>query len=386
MPLHRLETAAAEALFDALTRRGYTIVGPTVRDGAIVLGELASPEALPIGWTEVHAPGRYRLERRGDSARFGFTVGPHAWKRFLHPSALKLWRAERSEAGGFEVRHGDGEPPRYALLGVRPCDLHAIRIQDRVFTGGVHVDHDYEERRSRAFVIAVNCTEPAGTCFCASMGTGPRAEAGFDLALTELLDGDDHAFLLEAGSEAGEAVLAELPTTPASDDEVRSATAALDAAAGRMGRVLDTDGLAEALAAQLEHPRWDEVAARCVACGNCTLACPTCFCTTVVDSTDLTGAAAERTRLWDSCFTLDYSYIHGGSVRPTTRSRYRQWLTHKLSTWWEQFGTQGCVGCGRCITWCPVGIDITEEASAIAGTRPSRATPARRDDDARPTA
>jgi sulfhydrogenase subunit beta (sulfur reductase) len=107
------------------------------------------------------------------------------------------------------------------------------------------------------------------------------------------------------------------------------------------------------------------VASRCLGCANCTLACPTCFCASVSDTTDLEGETAARVRRWDSCFTLDHSYIHGGSVRASLRARYRQWLTHKLASWIDQFGVSGCVGCGRCITWCPVGIDITEEVAAI---------------------
>ncbi|MBF0393567.1 MAG: 4Fe-4S dicluster domain-containing protein, partial [Alphaproteobacteria bacterium] len=121
-----------------------------------------------------------------------------------------------------------------------------------------------------------------------------------------------------------------------------------------------------------EHPRWDEVAKRCLTCGNCTMVCPTCFCTTVDDVTDLGGTRTERVRSWDSCFTLDFSYIHGGSVRNEGSSRYRQWITHKLSSWHDQFGSSGCVGCGRCITWCPVGIDITEEVGAIRASEEGR--------------
>jgi formate hydrogenlyase subunit 6/NADH:ubiquinone oxidoreductase subunit I len=136
-------------------------------------------------------------------------------------------------------------------------------------------------------------------------------------------------------------------------------------AAAQMGRVMDTSDIKELLYRNYEHPRWDNVAGRCLTCANCTNVCPTCFCTTVEDVTDLTGQQAERRRRWDSCFTMDFSYIHGGSIRASTKSRYRQWMTHKLATWIDQFGTSGCVGCGRCITWCPVGIDITEEVAAI---------------------
>ena len=136
-------------------------------------------------------------------------------------------------------------------------------------------------------------------------------------------------------------------------------------AAERMGRSLDPTDLRGLLARNLEHPRWDDVATRCLSCTNCTLVCPTCFCSSVEDVTDLAGEGAERNRVWDSCFSVDHSYIHGGSIRPSGRSRYRQWLTHKFGTWHDQFGTSGCVGCGRCITWCPVAIDVTEELAAI---------------------
>jgi ferredoxin len=132
-----------------------------------------------------------------------------------------------------------------------------------------------------------------------------------------------------------------------------------------MGRQLDTGGIKDLLYDNFEHPRWDDVASRCLTCGNCTMVCPTCFCFSITEVTDLAGLQAEQQRSWDSCFTVEHSNLHGGPVRVSGRSRYRQWMTHKLATWIDQFGTSGCVGCGRCITWCPVGIDITEEAAAI---------------------
>jgi ferredoxin len=257
----------------------------------------------------------------------------------------------------------DAEPePRYALLGVRPCDLRAIGIADRVLGGGA----GYAARREAAFIVAANCTEPGATCFCTSMGTGPQAGPGFDLVLTELTgEGQAHRFLVAAGSSAGSAILAELTSEPADARTEAMAASAVTHAADRMGRSMATDGLRDLMAASHQAARWEDVASRCLTCGNCTMVCPTCFCTTMEDATDLTGEHAERWQRWESCFGLDFSYLHGGSVRASPASRYRQWLTHKLGTWHDQFGSSGCVGCGRCIAWCPVGIDLTEEVAAL---------------------
>jgi ferredoxin len=362
-----IEPAELDVLVATLRARGYLVVGPTVREGAIVYEELETGSELPIGWTDRQDAATYRLERRGDEARFGYAVGPHSWKQFLFPPRVRLWQARRAGDGTLEVAEDAPDSRPLALLGVRSCDLHAIAIQDRVFMGGRVVERDYAARREDAFVVAANCFEPSGTCFCVSMGTGPRAESGYDLALTEILEGE-HRLLVEVGSARGAEVLAELESRPAAPEDIRAATRAVDGAAERMGRQMDPRDLRDLLAENLEHPRWDDVADRCLSCGNCVLVCPTCFCSTVEDHTDLSGEHAERWRTWDTCFSVDHAYIHGGSFRPSPRSRYRQWMTHKLGTWHDQFGTSGCVGCGRCITWCPVAIDITEEVAAIRGT------------------
>ena len=349
-------------LYRVLVAGGYRVIGPAVQDGAIVLRELASADELPFGWGVELAAGSYRLRRRTDDAAFGHAAGPQSWKQFLHPPREKLWSATRT-AGGFEVSEDDEQQPRYAFLGVRPCDLRAIEIQDRVLG---QPGSRYAARRGGAFVIAVNCTEPGETCFCTSLGTGPGAgQDGFDLALTETVGEGGHRFLVDVGSARGAAVIGQVPSREAAEGDVKGARTAVEAAADQMGREMDASGLRELMAGSHGAARWDDVAARCLTCGNCTLACPTCFCTSVEDSSDLTGEHAERWELWDSCFDLDFSYLHGGSVRTSPKSRYRQWLTHKLGTWHDQFGSSGCVGCGRCVVWCPVGIDLTEEVKAL---------------------
>ena len=354
-------------LLTTLAERGYRVKGPVTQGGAVTLGDLQDVNDLPAGVQDEQAPGRYRLHRNGDRALFGTTVPAAAWKRFLHPPSLRLFRAERGDNGGFEIVDEAEEPPRYAFVGVRPCDLAGIRTLDRTRTAGPFVDEHYRARRAGTFIVAVNCTRAGGTCFCDSMGTGPEAGEGYDLVLTELADGPDPVFTVDAGSEIGAEVLAEVPHRDATPEEIEAVRAGIEHARRTMGRALPLDGVKELLEASRDSAHWDDVAERCLACANCTMACPTCFCTSVEDATDLAGDAAERRQRWDSCFTTDFSYIHGGSVRPSTGTRYRQWITHKLATWVDQFGEPGCVGCGRCITWCPVGIDITAEVAALRG-------------------
>jgi ferredoxin len=355
-------------LFDALGVEGYTIVGPTVRDHAIVYSELDSVDDLPIGWTDEQEAGEYRLRRRGDEALFGYAVGQQSWKKLLFPPTTTLFQVTRSN-GSLDFVPSEMTETSYAFLGVRACELAAIAIQDRVFTGSGTVDRTYEQQRRDVFTVAVNCRVAGGTCFCVSMGTGPRCTTGYDLVLTEILEPGRHEFVLEAGSEAGERILSLLPARPAVEGDLGAVDRIVAETASNMGRFMDTDGIKELLYDNLEHPRWDQVAERCLSCTNCTLVCPTCFCSTTTDTVTLDGETAQRSRRWDSCFTMDFSALHGVAVRGGTKTRYRQWMTHKLASWYDQFGSSGCVGCGRCITWCPVGIDITEEVAAIRATQ-----------------
>ena len=354
-----------QPLLDLLRADGRRVIGPTVADGAIVMDEIVSADQLPRGWGDDQAPGRYRLVRREDDRLFGYNLGPSSPKAWTFPSLVPISRATRSE-GKVTFDPVLPEPPKIAFLGIRACEIAALRIHDRVLQGGPFVDTDYAARRADTLIVAVGCTVSAPTCFCTSMGSGPELTAGHDLAIVETEDG----LLVEAATPAGETLLAALAARVATPEERARAAHEVAATRARIGDPVALPGLKERLLAQPDHPRWAEVAERCITCGSCTSVCPTCFCTSVTQTTDLAGADVVMNRTWDSCFSPSFAKVAGGSFRSRPRDRYRQWLTHKLATWEDQFGTPGCVGCGRCVTWCPVGIDLREEAAAIAPVRP----------------
>lgn len=343
-------------LLTVLVERGYDLIGPTVRDGAIVLDRIGGLEDLPAGVGEEQGPATYRLTRRGDDRLFGWAHGPDSGKRFLFPPRETLATLRRNGSMSVEA---PGEERPFAFVGLRSCDLHAIAVQDRVF---LELDPAYRRRREQAVFVGVNCSEPGSTCFCISMGTGPRCTTGFDLALTEL---DDGGFVVETGTERGRELLGAIDAREATEGEAAAVERTAADAATRMGRELDTSDMPDLLYRNRPHPRWRDVAERCLACANCTNVCPTCFCHDVVDGVSLSGDVATRTREWASCFSQEYSWTAGESTRLSRESRYRQWLSHKFASWIDQYGVSGCVGCGRCITWCPVGIDVTEEIKAI---------------------
>ena len=348
-------------LLDLIKNDEYTLLGPRIRNQVIIYDELSSSQDLPIGWTDEQEPGHYRLKRRNDNAYFGYNLGPHSWKQFLFPPHEKLFSAKKNEK---EISVSDEtDPPiqKMAFIGVHPCEIEAMRIQDKVFNNQVAVYRQYQQRRDSLFILAVQCTHSVNTCFCTSMGTGPEAKDGYDLAVTEIVDSDHHYFLLDIGTEKGRSYCQRLQLKPAGAKECQLARDLITKNKENMKRSVDADHVHEMLLNSWDYKRWDQVSKRCVNCTNCTMVCPTCFCSETTDHSTINGKETFRCQSWDSCFTLSHSYIHGGCIRQSAKSRYRQWLTHKFGTWHDQFGLSGCVGCGRCITWCPVGIDVTEE-------------------------
>ncbi len=364
-PAQFLARADLQRLLDALRARGYRVIGPVPRDGAVVFDEIRAVEELPRGLREAQEPGRYRIEANGRDTFFDVVNGPGSLKPYVFAPREELLQIE-PDGRSFRAQETLPDAPKLAVIGVRACDLAALAVQDRVFLEGRYPDSHYAARRPRLFLVAVNCTRSASTCFCVSMATGPEATQGFDLALTE----QEPGFLVRAGSPAGEEVREALPLAPAPAEALTRERSSLERCAATMQRRLDTADLPGMLYRNLEHPRWMDVGARCLSCGNCTMVCPTCFChderdEPLLGEPDEAGVRSVRVREWDSCFNRDHAQVFGLNFRPKIQDRYRQWLVHKLGSWIDQFGTSGCVGCGRCITWCPVGIDLTEEVPAL---------------------
>lgn len=364
----RAELNDLDRLIAQLGREGFEVIGPRVEGQAISYGPIQRVADLPVGWTEEQSAGHYRLRRRDDQSVFGFTVGPQGWRRYLQLPKESLFSADRNHRGQWQVQETPTLAPKRALLGVRSCEWQAIKIQDRVFERPGSVDQPYQRRRESLFAIGVDCVTSAPTCFCTSLGGGPKVGEGVDLALTEVVNSHQHFFLIRAGTPQGEGLLTKLNLGVADAIQIKEGERRIEHTRTQVAGhwKVDVKRLREDLLASWNHRYWEELGNKCLACANCTLVCPTCFCSNTVEEVSLEGDRVERFRQWDSCFTADHGYLHGGQVRPDVKSRYRQWLTHKLATWQDQFGEVGCTGCGRCVVWCPVGIDLRQAVEALA--------------------
>lgn len=353
---------------------GYDVWAPAVRDGVLVTRRFEDGDELPVGYASDQSPGGYELVATSDRSRFGWAVGPQHWKPHLHPSSVAtMTMTVPDDTSTVAVAVATRPRKPLALFGLRPCDIAAFDKLDRVLLDPASPgEPTYGARRNDAFFVVVNCGVPAATCFCSSVDTGPHVDGrttSHDLEITELVDAasnsePEYLFrpISRRGAEVLDAATARIDSSPVAESHVARRRSQRDRADREMRRHLPSDRIAAVLSASHDNQRWEDMAEACVACGNCTAVCPTCFCTTIDDVGDLSGRRVERRREWESCFSLEFSRLGGSTVRSSVASRYRQWMTHKLGTWHDQFGESGCVGCGRCTTWCPVGIDFVAVA------------------------
>lgn len=353
-----------QSLLDVLQQDAYDCIGPQVRDGTIIFDHITSVEQLPQGISDRQSPGSYSLEQRNTEKYFDWANGPQAIKPLLFTPREKLWQSQQSDDGQISFNSCEPELKPIAIIGARACDVAAMKIQDQHFLQQQFVDPYYQARRNNILIIAVNCGHPAETCFCHSTGDGPfvdnNTDTGADIVLTEL----KHGFLIKAHTDQGEKILAKLNVQDCTEEQLKE-SAAIASGAAKQNRQLPAVDIRTHLLNELDNDAWHRIAEECLSCGNCTAVCPTCFCHSENDVPELEGKSSSHYRDWDSCFSQGHSYIHGITIRSQTSQRYRQWLTHKFASWYDQYGRSGCVGCGRCLTWCPVGIDVTESITKL---------------------
>lgn len=246
------------------------------------------------------------------------------------------------------------------LLGVHSCDLAGLKFLDRVFLG-FRSDPRYLRRRNNFLIFAVTCKTVADTCFCLSMGTGPEA-SGFDVLMTDV----GRRYLMEAGSPEGEKVLKSLGLKTATKEDFEAKRAAIERLKGEFKRSIDMDGMSELCMSSKDHSVWAKYGKICLACGQCGISCPTCFCFDIRESIDPSLRKGERYREWDVCLLREFSQVAmGGNFRPERSARIRQFICHNLCYGSYQYSMMKCIGCGRCIKVCPVNIDITEIAREL---------------------
>jgi ferredoxin len=352
LPHNRLDDLLA-----ALNAQAYRCVGPQVQEGCVMYDTITQAGQLPWGIADQQSAGFYQLTEGNPQRAFSWANSPSSIKPFLFKQQETIWRVQRDATGKISFQPAVEYEP-LALIGIRPCDLAAMAIQDKVFLESGATDPRYEARRKALFLIVVNCNAPSANCFCLSAGQDVEAKSYFDLALTEIDDG----FVVTCGSEKAIQILEVLKLEIATKTHRNQAQNQLDQARRSQNKKLPEKKFTQQ-EDLLNHPHWQNVAQRCLSCGTCTQVCPTCFCHK--QSVQTSAEGHEQIREWDSCFSEKHSYVNGAPLRKDVKSRYQQWLCHKMLYWEEQFACEGCVGCGRCITWCPAQIDVTEELNKL---------------------
>jgi len=337
-------------LIEVLKAYGYVTYGYKVSRGAVIFDELRNLEDMPLKYRDVQGPGSYRLIE-GNGVRHSF-ASP---KEVIHPARQELFNVDSN--GG--VSYPPIESKKIALVGIKSCDLASIKVMDRILSN----DDSYNARRKEALTIVEECINPGDTCFCGSLGTGPYVSEDFDLAYARI---DDDHVLFKYGSRVGLNLVKRLGLKPASEELVNTYSSLMSEAKEKTSPL--KFGLSDIensmLKSMSDVDLWKKLSEKCVGCANCNLVCPTCFCTEFLDDLKLDNSAS-RVRFWVGCLSYVYGLVAGTHFRPELYMRYRHFVLHKFLFYRKQIGLVGCVGCGRCITWCPVGIDLRKTVSEV---------------------
>jgi sulfhydrogenase subunit beta (sulfur reductase) len=267
-------------------------------------------------------------------------------KKYLLPYKEKMFSFERGK-----MREEIPEE-KLALFGLHICDINAIARLDMVLWN----DPAYKARRENMLIIGVSCT-PNDKCFCKSVHANVLPNI-CDVFLMQ----HEKDYIAYSLTEKGRKLLTSFLFEP-TNIEIKEIKVEYNEQ-----KHIDIHRVGERILKDYENPVWAETAKRCLGCANCTVVCPLCYCYDVVDNTYVHTDEGERVRCWDSCLLLNFARVAGGhNFRKDLKARYRNVYTHKFRTFVDEFGVPSCVGCGRCITFCPAGIDMRETLGKLGG-------------------
>lgn len=331
----RLSQSGLTQWIEGMLASGRRVLAPVEEEGLTVFRPITNSAELAANYTRSDLP----------------------FKEWLFPPTEVILRY-RIENGEPVLEDPEVDAPETVALFLRPCDAAAVAILDKVF-GGDYEDEFYLTRRRRLTIVGLSCTDPLPECFCAAVGLSPTSELGSDVLLTPI--GDE--FLVEVLTEKGEQLVQQFERLFADAEGLTKEQVTADAVA-KMKRTEPLPSLMGDYAQMFEHPVWEEVARKCLGCGVCAYTCPTCHCYDIVDEAGLFEGV--RCRNWDCCaFALFTLHASGHNPRPTQAHRYRQRILHKFAYFLQTYGQNMCVGCGRCVVKCPVGMDIYEIARRV---------------------
>ncbi len=349
-----------QSLIDYLVEQDYSVIAPTIKQDAIHYQPIHHIDEMVCSYHEQSSAGSYQLVKDQSGKYFNWSNGVSCLKPWFFKPHETLWQLNLNKT-----------PPQYqaiipkeqkkAFIGVRACDLAALQLQDQHFLQDKYLHQQYHANRQQSIFIAVHCAAPSTNCFCTSTEDGPECSQGFDIVMTELESG----FILQGENTFSQKLIDHLPVETVSKQSWQEQDDILKRAKQKIQRAFNPEKVAKKLQQRLHDNIWQDIAEKCLACGNCTLVCPSCFCSKQGDEMPLAGNKVEHIQYWDSCFSEQHSYLGGIVIHQNIADRYKQWINHKLNWWFEQYGRSGCVGCGRCISWCPTGIDFFQQARAL---------------------
>ncbi len=320
----------------------YHIIGPTRKGGG----------------TSTYAYPTFDDIDRAIDLEMGYTTTMGSLKKLYFPDNEALYQYQRVGTEVELVNLRQAWDKEKVILGLHPCDISALAVLDKVFG----LDQYYTDKRNKSLIIGLTCDSACSRGFCSSVNSGPDAQSGFDLLLTDIGDG----YFCRSGSERGERLLSLEYFKAAAPEDIQARAKKLQKTEDELKGRFSLDEVTSALAEKYNDSLWDEFADKCYTCGACNMVCPTCTCFTINEKAKGDHSQGKRVVVWDSCHFERFAQMAGNfNLREEKKSRFKHRIYDKFHFSLVRQGKVSCVGCGRCADFCPSHIDIREAMSRL---------------------